>query len=194
MDVIKIFYDLETTGVNKMKHCIHQIAGLIEINDEVVEGFNIKSAPHPRAKIEPEALEVGGVTEKQIKAYPLQDVSFRKFKAILAKYIDPYNTKQKAYLVGYNNRAFDDLFLRMWFELNGDSYIGSWFWNDTLDVLVLASQYLIDRRVGMGNFKLQTVAKELGLIVYGGKLHDAFYDVELTRGIYRIITGLEIEL
>ena len=194
MDIIKVFFDLETTGVNRMKHCIHQVAGFVEINDEVVEEFDIKVAPHPKAKIEPEALKVGGVTEAQIKAYPEQSLSFRKFKAVLAKYIDPFNTKQKAYLVGYNNRAFDDLFLRMWFELNQDSYIGSWFWNDTLDTLVLASQYLISRRVDMENFKLQTVAKELGLIVYKDKLHDAFYDVYLTRGIYRILTGLDIEI
>ena len=49
MDTIKVFYDLETTGVDVKKHSIHQIAGLIEINDEVVEKFNIFSRPHPKA-------------------------------------------------------------------------------------------------------------------------------------------------
>lgn len=31
MVIIKVFYDLETTGVEVKKHSIHQIAGLIYI-------------------------------------------------------------------------------------------------------------------------------------------------------------------
>lgn len=46
----------------------------------------------------------------------------------------------------------------------------------------------------MPNFKLKTVAKELGLDVEDDKLHDARYDVLLTRDIYRIVTNLDIEL
>jgi DNA polymerase-3 subunit epsilon len=194
MSSIKIFYDLETTGLNYKQHCIHQLAGLIEINGEVVQSFNLKMAPHPKAKVEKEALAIAGATEDSIRAYPDQDIVFKQFKDLLRGYIDPFNTVQKAHLVGFNNRFFDDPFLRIWFELNGDQFIGSWFWNDTLDVLVLASQYLIDRRPYMPSFKLGRVAKELGLEVEDGKLHDASYDVELTRGIYRIVTGLEVEL
>jgi DNA polymerase III subunit epsilon len=191
---ILAFYDLETTGLNYKQHCIHQLAGIIEIDGQVVEEFDYKMAPHPKAKVEKEALDKGRVTEDQVKAYPDQKIMFLKFKQMLNKYIDPYNPKQKAHLVGFNNRFFDDPFLRMWFELNGDQFIGSWFWNDTLDALVLASQYLLHRRADMPSFKQSRVAKELGLDVDEGKLHDALYDVQLARGIYRIVTGLDIEL
>jgi DNA polymerase-3 subunit epsilon len=76
---------------------------------------------------------------------------------------------------------------------NGDSYFGSWFYAGALDVMVLASQYLIKRRKNMPDFKLKSVAKELGIEVDETKLHDAEYDIYLTRAVYMIVTGLEIE-
>jgi DNA polymerase-3 subunit epsilon len=40
----------------------------------------------------------------------------------------------------------------------------------------------------MPDFKLKTVAKEVGLVIDESKLHDAVYDVMLTRDIYKLIT------
>lgn len=194
MGTIKVFYDLETTGVDVRKHSVHQIAGLIEINDEVVEKFNIFSRPHPKALIDEGALRACRKTQEELLSYPDMKDAHKEFKAVLGKYIDPFDTKQKAWNVGFNNRYFDDVFLRAWFKQNGDEFIGSWFWVDTLDTLVLASQYLIHRRAAMPSFKQHRVARELGIEVDEDRLHDASYDVELTRGIYRIVTGLDIEL
>jgi len=190
----KIFFDLETTGTNYTKHSIHQIAGMVELDNEVVETFNIKVRPHPKAIIDPVAMNVCGITAEQILAYPDMKEGYRQLVAILGKYIDPYNPKDKAWLVGYNNRAFDDPFLRKWFEHNGDSFMGSWFWSDSLDVLSLASEYLLDRRARMNSFKLHRVAWELGIVVEKERLHEAGYDVHLTREIYRIVTRREVEL
>jgi DNA polymerase-3 subunit epsilon len=192
--MIKLFYDTETTGVNYKMHSIHQIAGIIEVNGKVDKTFSLNMRPHPKAKIEPEALKVAGVTKEQIMAYPAFDVAFKQFKVILGDYVDPFNLKDKMHLVGFNNRGFDDFFLRVWFELNGDQFIGSWFWNDTLDVLVLASQYLLERRADMPSFKLKRVAQELGVSVDESRLHEAGYDVYLTRECYKIVTGLEVEI
>lgn len=194
MDIIKVFYDLETTGINVRKNSIHQIAGLIEINDEIVDKFNIFSRPHPNALIDEGALRTCRKTQEELLSYQDMKDAHKEFKAVLGKYIDPFDTKQKAWIVGFNNRYFDDVFLRAWFKQNGDEFIGSWFWTDTLDTLVLASQYLIRRRASMPSFKQHRVARELGIVVDEDRLHDASYDVELTRGIYRIVTGLDIEL
>lgn len=193
MTMLKIFYDVETTGLKANKHSIHQIAGLIEIDCEIVERFDIKTRPHPKAEYSPEALKICGVTEETMKSYQPMGAAYKQFIDILSKYIDRYNKHDKAYLIGYNNRFFDDQFLRAWFMQNKDDYFNSWFWSDTLDVLVLASEYLIGRRKYMPNFRLGTVATELGIEVDKNRLHDAFYDVELTREIYMIVTGLEIE-
>ena len=192
--VKKFFYDLETTGVDHRRNGIHQLAGLIEIDGEIVKSFNFKVAPNPKAIIEEEALKVGGVTLEQIQAYDVMDKVFRKFKVLLSKYCDPYDKSDKMYLVGYNNAHFDDNFLRAWFTQNGDYYFGSWFHAGSLDVMVLASQYLIERRHAMPNFKLMNVAKEVGISIDESKLHDANYDILITRAVYNIVTGLDFEL
>lgn len=194
MPIKKLFYDLETTGVDERQNGIHQLSGCIEIDGEVVDTFNWLVAPNPKAKISEEALTVCGVSLETIQAYEEMGRVYRRFKAMLAKHCDPYNKLDKIYLCGFNNRGFDDKFLRAWFMQNGDTFFGSWFWADSLDVMVLSSQYLIERRVKMLNFKLQTVAEEVGIVVDETRLHDANYDIELTRGVYRIVTGLEIEL
>ena len=194
MKIIKIFYDLETTGTNVKLHGIHQISGQIEINDIVVEKFNFKVQPNPKAIIEDEAMTVCGVTAETILAYPEMKVVYRQFIQLLGKYIDRYDPKSKSWLVGFNNRKFDDVFLRAWFEQNEDKFFGSWFWSESLDVMVLSCQYLLNRRINMPSFKLKRVALELGIVVDETRLHDGEYDVHLTREIYRVVTCLEIEM
>lgn len=192
--IVKMFYDLETTGLEEGKHGIHHISGCIEVNDEVVEKFDFKVKPFPKAVIEPEALAVGKVTLEQIMAYEPMEKVYKKMLIMLGKYVDRYNPKEKIFLVGFNNAKFDDPHLRKWFEQNGDTFFGSWFYGEALDVRILAAQYLKDRRANMPSFKLVRVAKEIGIEVDEDKLHDAEYDIYLTREIYRIVTGLEIEL
>lgn len=193
-DIYKFFYDVETTGVDFRKHSIIQFSAQIEKNDEVIEKINLFSKPHPRAIIDPMALKVNNLTEEQIFNFEHDYVSlYKTILKILGKYIDRFNSKQKMYLVGYNNRSFDDHFFRKLFELNNDSFFNSWFWSDSIDVMSAAADYLIDRRPYMTNFKLKTVAKELGLKVDESRLHDADYDIELTRQIYRICTKREAE-
>lgn len=193
-EIIKFFYDLETTGVDERRHGVHQISGSIEVDGVLMESFNFKVQPNPKALIEPEALTVGNVTEEQIKAYPPMREIYLKMIKILSKYVDKYNPRDKMYLVGFRNSSFDDKFFRAWFLQNQDAYFGSWFWGNSLDVSIQASEYLINRRAKMLNFKLKTVAKELGLEVDEERLHDAEYDIMLTRSIYRIVTGLDLEI
>lgn len=192
--VIKLFYDTETTGTDFRKNCIHQLSGFIEVDDEVYEEFDFRLRPHPKAQIEEEALKVAGVTLNQIMAYPDWKEVKVKICNMLSKYVNRFDRKSKMWLVGYNNRSFDDQFFRKLFELAGDEYFNSWFYSDSRDVLVLASEYLEKQRIEMKNFQLHTVAEALGIVVEEDKLHNANYDVYLTRRIYRIVTGRELEL
>lgn len=152
------FYDLETTGTNPGRHGIHQISGEIVIDGKSVETFDFKVQPNPKAQIEDAALAVGGVTREQIMAYPPMGQVYTQLVTMLAKYVNKYDKTDKFHLVGYNNRGFDDNFFRGFFLQNGDNYFGSWFWADSIDVLVLASTFLADRRADLPNFKLATVA------------------------------------
>lgn len=182
-----MFFDLETTGTNPARNGIHQISGQIVIDGKKVEDFDFHVQPNPKAVIEEQALSVAGVTREQVLAYPSMGEVYKQLVAMLGKYVDKFNKKDKFFLVGYNNAAFDNQFLRGFFLQNGDNYFGSWFWANSIDVMVLASHHLASRRHEMENFKLATVAKFMGINVDDAALHDAFYDIYLTREIYKLM-------
>ena len=184
------FYDLETTGIKFWKNGIHQISGCIEVDGDVKEEFNFHVKPNPACVIEDEALKVSGVTLEQINAYSDMNVVYNQIKMILSKYINKYDKYDKFFLVGYNNAPFDNQFFRAFFVQNNDNYFGSYFWSSAIDVMVLAANHLKNTRHTMEDFKLKTVANTLGVTVDESKLHDALYDIYLTRAIYRKINGL----
>lgn len=181
------FYDLETTGINPGKNGIHQISGEIVIDGKTMERFDFKVRPNPKCVIEDEALKVAGVTKEQVLSYPSMQEVYGKIIGMLSKYVDKFNRSDKFFLVGYNNAAFDNQFFRGFFLQNGDQYFGSWFWSNTIDVMVLASLRLLSKRSEMENFKLATVARFLGIQVDEAKLHDAGYDIYLTKAIYDML-------
>jgi DNA polymerase-3 subunit epsilon len=184
----KLFvYDLETTGVSPAKNSIHQIGGKIVVDGKVVDLVDIRLQPNPKSIIEPEALKVGNVTMEQILQYQPFHNGYMQLVGKLDTYCDKFNPLDKFHLLGYNNRSFDDQFLRgLWLQ-NDDKYFGSYFWADSIDILVLCSYYLQRIRPTMKDFKLHTVAKELGITVDDSKLHDATYDIDLTYQIYEIL-------
>jgi DNA polymerase-3 subunit epsilon len=183
------FYDLETTGVNPGKNGIHQISGEIVIDDVTVETFDFHVQPNPQAVIEQEALDVAGVTKEQLMNYPPMGVVYNQLVQMLAKYVNKYDKTDKFHLVGYNNRGFDDNFFRGFFLQNGDKFFGSWFWADSIDVMVLASAYLAWTRPTLPNFKLATVAESMGVDIHAGQLHDASFDIDITKQVFDIIMG-----
>lgn len=182
-----LFFDLETTGVNPAKNGIHQISGMIEIDGVEKERFDFHVQPNPKAIIEEQALSVAGVTREQVLNYPPMGEVYKELVAMLGRYVDKFNKRDKFFLVGYNNASFDNQFLRGFFLQNGDNYFGSWFWSNSIDVMVLASQHLAICRHDMENFKLATVAKFMGINVNDEALHDAYYDIYLTREIYKLL-------
>ncbi len=188
-----LFFDLETTHVLHYRGCIHQLAGMVVIDDVVQERFSFNIKPHEKAEIDPESLKIAGVTEDQIQAYPHRTTQFKALIEILKKYVDPYKPETRFFLAGFNNSWFDNEFLRNFFTLEGDDGFSSWFWGNSLDVMVLASQYLLPVRHEMPSFKLKRVASYLGLTVDDSLLHESIYDCELTYGIYKIVRGKTIE-
>jgi DNA polymerase-3 subunit epsilon len=184
----QIFYDLETTGTKFWRNGIHQLSGLVVIDGEVKEEFNYHVQPNPKADIEQEALEVAGVTKEQIMAYPPMWGVWQQFTTMLAKYVDKFDRKDKFFLCGYNNAPFDNQLLRAWFVQNGDNYFGSWFWSSAIDVMVLAAQALMEQRPEMQDFKLHTVAEQMGIELDESKLHDAMYDIYITHEVYKRLT------
>lgn len=188
-------FDLETTGVKFWRNGIHQIGGIVDIDGQEAERFDIRLAPNPAATIEQEALDVAGVTLEQVQSYQPMEDGYRQLVGILSKYVNKFDKRDKMYLVGYNNAGFDNSFLRALFQQCGDKYFGSWFYPNCMDVYVMVTPFLMGVRNDMENFKLMTVAKTMGIEIDENKLHDATYDIELTRDIfYRIIGKMDIKL
>jgi len=185
----KIFYfDLETTGLLFWKNGIHQISGAIEIDGEIKEHFNFNVKPFKDAKIELEALAISGIDASILNNYMDFNQCYTELISLLDKYVSKFDKKDKFFLCGYNNASFDNQFFRAFFIQNGDKYFGSFFWSSSIDIMVLASQFLMDKRQLMIDFKQSTVAKTLGIEVDETRLHEAQYDVEIMINIYKIIT------
>lgn len=100
----------------------------------------------------------------------------------LKKYIDPYDKNDKAYFLAWN-AGFDSEFMHK-FMSGKKLQFGNFFYHIPVDVL----QYAVFRYMRKGivpfDFKLVTVAKNLGIKVQEDKLHSADYDIEITRKIY----------
>jgi DNA polymerase-3 subunit epsilon len=194
MDVKILFFDGETTGLDSKQHCLHQLGCIIDINGEIKERFSLNIRPPADAIITPEALKVSGVTQEQIMAYDSVSANHSTLTSKLSRYVSKFDKTDKFYLCGFNNRSFDDGFLRRFFNDAGDNYFGSWFWPNSLDALVLATEKMIEKRPYMKNFQQGTVAEHLGIVIDQSKLHDAIYDVEVCRQIYYKLKGVDTDI
>lgn len=182
-----LYYDTETTGLLPKKHCIHSIAGIIEIDGSVAEEFEIFQAPHPRAEISERALQICRKSLDDINAYQPFSDGHRQFKTILDKYVDRFNKTDKFFLAGYNNCRFDDLFLEMQFALNNDDFMMSYFWESRFDVMILAGQFLHAYRPQMPGFRLKHVCEAMGIEFDDEQAHGALYDARKTREVFKIL-------
>lgn len=177
-----IYVDTETSGVDPRKNALLSLAGEIEIDGKSQGTFDYRLAPFPFDAIEDEALKVNGFTRQQIAGFPSPKSVYSQFTTLLGKHVHKFNRSDKFLMIGYNSR-FDSDAIRAWFEKLGDVYFGSWFWFPPIDVMNMAAWNLRDRRVSMPNFKLHTVAKALAIDVKEESLHEARYDIDLTKRI-----------
>lgn len=181
----RIFIDTETTGLDAVKHGIHQLAVLID-TPSGSEELNFKVQPAAGKMCSPDAFEIAGVTVEQIREYAPTMTVYRELTAKLGEYVDKFDKRDKFFVYAYN-APFDTQFLRQWFADCGDVYYGSWFWHPPIDIMTLAAHSLMSIRPGMVNFKLGTVAQELG-IEPDGDLHDALTDIRLAKRVYERLT------
>lgn len=183
----RCFIDLETSGTDIDKHGIFQIAGIVDINTEVVEIFNFESKLFDFQEIDGEALKVNRYTAAKVETFDSPELILTRLLHVFDKYINKYDTKDKFSFIGYNCSQFDMPWLYRFFKNCGHQYFGSYFWNPSIDVMYMASNFLENRRNQIKNFKLATVAESLGIEVKQDKTHDAMYDIELTRKMYYIM-------
>lgn len=187
--MIDIYIDVETTGTNEHKNGIWQLAAVVYKGDELMYRFNKTCNIFPNQESHPKALELNNLTEDMVAGMDDPRIVYKDFHKMCTQFVDPYNRQDKMFFYAYN-APFDHRFLRKWFYNNGDKFFGSLFFTPILDIMVLAGEKLKERIPTMKNFKQETVAKELGIEVDQDKLHDALYDIQITRQIHKALKEL----
>jgi len=110
-------------------------------------------------------------------------VIYGLFTNDLNKFVDRYNKEDKLYFIAYN-APFDNNFIREMFLQNGDKFFGSYFYSPHLCIMNLAAFRYQRKGKRPENFKLATVCKDMGIEVNEDKLHDASYDIQLSKELY----------
>ena len=164
----ELILDTETTGLDPMQHGIFMIGGIVRIDNEIKEAFELYCDVFIEDQFSDQAMSKHNHTPEEIHQFPDPYETYQQFIAILQKYVDKYDNK----------------FLRSWFESNGDQNFGSWFWHPWIDVMSIAAHHLRYERHKLTNFQLVTVAEHLGIKVINHKAHGALYDAEMTLQVY----------
>lgn len=153
--------DTETTGLDCKKNCIWQVSGLV-YKDGDIEHFNYKMKPFYGEPVSKELSEKLHVYQEVLDTYPDQKLAYDSFNEMMKKYTrNEFGRREKVTLIGYNV-GFDINFLTEWFKYNGNEYgLRNYFYFPHIDVMNLASVYLLLERPFLKNFKLSTVYEKV---------------------------------
>lgn len=184
---VKILWiDVETTGLDRRRNGIIQIAGLVDIDGRIVERFDLQM--NPQAEFDPAAEAIHGVSQEEIDRYPSKRETLDRFKALLLRYVDAADPQTRFRPGGYNVR-FDLGFLEQWFQDMGEPGLGLYFTRERVDPSFMMKAFQEYRgKLLMPSWSLRAVAAMMGLS-YGDR-HDALEDIEITREIHRRLIAL----
>ncbi len=174
-----LYFDVETTGLNPSKHDIIQFACLVEINGEVVEEWETKIRPFDFGAIEDKALEVNGLTRKQLEDYPHPKEVYNIMVKMFDRYIGKFDKTDKFAPAGFNVK-FDMDFLSNFFKKNNDKYYGSYFNYRAIDPLYKLYELDYERKLNLPDYKLATACAHFGIDI---QAHDALSDIKATRAL-----------
>lgn len=182
------WFDVETTGLDTDLNEIIQLAGIIEIDNKIVEEFDLLMKPTDFANISSKALEVQKRTLSDIKTYKDPSITHKKLVEIFDKYINKFDREDKMAIGGYNV-DFDIGFLFSFFKRNGHNFLGSYI-DFTRKYDPLGVMYFLKSsgKYDGQNCKLETVANEFGIDL-GKDAHDALADVIATKEIWEYLVN-----
>lgn len=178
-----LWVDVETTGLDKHRNGIIQLAGMVEVDGDVDATFDLRM--NPEAEFDPTSQEIHGISEEQIAEYPSKEETFERFKSLLLRYVRPEDPATRLYPGGYNVR-FDLGFIDTWFRGQGEGGLSLYLQRERIDPSMMMKSFQDYLGKGrMPSWSLRSVATQMGLS-YGVR-HDAFEDIDLTRSIHHRI-------
>ena len=186
-----IFFDLETSGLNKAFDQILQFAAIYtNRNLEIVDRLSIRCRLLPHVVPSPKALALTGTTPAQ-----LVDTAFPSHYEMIMQVREKLAEWSPATFLGWNSISFDEELLRraLYTTLN-KPYLTNTNGNNRTDALTIAraAHYTAPGQInistksnGQPDFTLASVAAANGYEQH--RTHDAEGDVEATLFICRLI-------
>lgn len=173
--------DVETTGLLAYVNDVIQLAGLIEIDGEVLEEFSLQLAPINVDKIQQSALDVNNKTRQEILSYPDPLSQVLQFTDLLAPYLDKTDKKDKFIFAGYN-APFDKDFVQNLFKRVNIKGFNTLFEYKTFDVYTLVFILTYCGKIPkLEDMKLATMAKYFNI---EHDAHEALSDIKATREVF----------
>jgi DNA polymerase-3 subunit epsilon len=174
-----LWIDTETTGLDPTLHSIIQIGGVIDIDGEEKEIFEMKCKPHPDFAIDNSAIAVNKLYD--YREFPEMRNMHKTLCDTFSRYVDKFDRDDKFIIAGQNIK-FDLDMLAHFFMRLGDNYLGSY----------------VDFRKRIELYDITNALQQLGIIKSESlslpKLceefeieytaHDALSDIVATRDIY----------
>jgi DNA polymerase III subunit epsilon len=190
----KIFwFDCETTGLNPEKCAIIQLAGLVDIDNTIVESVDLYMRPlfaHEKQQsvdnpaeddvVNKSALEVNEWTMEEVYEGDHPQVAIKSLVLTLEKYIDKYNPKDK-FICGGKNIKFDIIFLRNCFKNIGIKYFGSYFFSVSKELETMVAEMICRKNLRLSNYSLETLCEHFNIDI---DAHEAMSDILATRQLY----------
>ncbi|MFC3052382.1 exonuclease domain-containing protein [Kordiimonas pumila] len=186
-----IFYDVETTGLNKSFDQILQFAAIhTDYNLNELDRISVRCRLMPHIVPSPKALLINGIQPDQ-----LFDQSLPSHYSMMREIVEKLQEWKPATFLGWNSIRFDEYFLRQAFfhTLHYPFYTNTHS-NNRTDALIIAraayytapgSLNVYRKPNGQPDFTLASVASANGFSDLG--MHEAERDVEATLYICRHI-------
>lgn len=187
-----LWLDTETMSFEQNQADIIQLAGMLEVDNEIVDKFNYFIRPACIDYIEPDIWKFHkehlGISKNDIMNFPDQLEVFEQFKSRLNGYVNVKDKFDRLVISGYNC-GFDRNKLLAWFKHNGDNYMFSYFSGRMLDVYHILAFLLDD--LALPSFKLENIWKymvENNVVKpIKGNNHSAITDIKQTYILYKKI-------
>ena len=187
-----VFFDLETGGLDPLRHPIIQIAAVaVDGAFREIDWMEAKLQFDP-AKAEPDALEKNSFDAEawaKVAIPPVRGMS------LLSSFFRTHATQEKisprgkpytvARLAGHNVERFDCPFLVQWYRAAGEFCPAACF--EPLDTVSLARWASFVAPTQPKDCKLGSLCEWLG--IKHGNAHDALSDVRATVTVARILSG-----
>lgn len=190
MDKI-IFIDTLTTGLDTKRCALYAIGGIIcedtADSTKEVKRFEMRIRPWDGARVHENSLWIGGITRGELIHFPKEADALNQFVELISQYVNVKNPNDKLYLAGFNASAFDQPFIKEWFDRNGNNRFRDYFYVQTLDLMSLAAFALVSERKYMADFHLASAAKSLGIAPTTNEKYNCLDNAETCLKMYRVL-------